>query len=138
MLFGLGPVPGLVATLVFAIPPALRLTTVGIRKVPRELVEAGQAFGATGRQTLTKIQLPSALPSIMVGVNQCIMTALSMTVLAGLIGASGLGGAIVWSMGRVYIKSAFEAGLAVVLIAIMLDRFFEGFINRLTRRLRIK
>ncbi|MBA7494683.1 Glycine betaine transport system permease protein OpuAB [subsurface metagenome] len=138
MLFGLGFVPALVATLIFAIPPPLRLTNLGIRGVPKELVEVGQAFGATGRQTLIKIQLPSALPSIMVGINQCVMMALSMVVLAGLIGAGGLGGAIVWGMTRVYIDSAFEGGLAVVLIAIMLDRFFEGFMNRLKRRLRIK
>jgi glycine betaine/proline transport system permease protein len=121
-LFGLGIAPAVVAALIFALPPALRLTNVGIREVPRELVEVGQAFGATGRQTLTKIQLPSALPSIMVGVNQCIMFALSMAVITGWLTAPGLG-LLVWhSILYLKVGKGLEGGLAIVIMAMILDR----------------
>lgn len=121
-LFGIGVPAGLVATVVFALPPAVRLTELGIRQVDSEVVEAGQAFGGTPRQILGGIQLPLAMPTIMAGVNQVIMLALSMAVIAGLVGGGGLGGAVVTSISRLDVGLGFEAGLAVVAIAIYLDR----------------
>jgi len=121
-LFGLGIAPAVVTTLIFALPPALKLTNLGIRGVPKELVEVGQAFGATRGQALTKIQLPSALPSIMVGINQCIMFALSMAVITGWIGAPGLGKLVWHSILYLKIGKGLEGGLAIVVIAMILDR----------------
>ncbi|HOI14240.1 MAG TPA: proline/glycine betaine ABC transporter permease, partial [Methanoculleus sp.] len=123
--FGLGSVPGTIATVVFAMPPALRLTNLGIRQVPTELVEVADAFGSTPRQKLLKVQLPVALPTIMAGVNQCIMLALSMTVIASMIGAGGLGYQVLVGIQRVDIGMGFEAGLAIVIIAIILDRITQ-------------
>ncbi|MEL4304695.1 proline/glycine betaine ABC transporter permease [Methanococcoides sp. LMO-2] len=123
--FGLGNVPGLVATIVFAMPPAIRLTNLGIRQVPKELTEVADAFGSTPWQKLVKVELPTALPSIMAGVNQCIMLSLSMVVIAAMIGARGLGYQVLIGIQRVDIGQGFEAGLGIVIIAIILDRFTQ-------------
>ncbi len=124
--FGIGVVPAVIATVVFAMPPAIRLTNLGIRQVPAEMVEASVAFGSTPMQMLTKVQLPLALPSIMAGVNQCIMLSLSMAVIAAMIGAGGLGGVVYRAITRLEIGSGFEGGLAVVIIAIILDRITQS------------
>src|SRR5690606_22743679 len=126
MLFGLGTVPGVLATVVFALPPLVRLANPGIRQVPSDLVEAGEAFGSSPWQMLAKIQLPVALPTIMAGVNQSIMMALSMVVIAAMIGAGGLGAEVLRGIQRLQIGSGFEAGLAVVLLAMTLDRFTQS------------
>lgn len=120
--FGLGNVPGIIATVVFAMPPTIRLTNLGIRQVPRDLVEVAEAFGSTPRQKLLKVQLPLAMPTIMAGVNQCIMLSLSMVVIAAMIGARGLGYQVLIGIQRVDIGTGFEAGLAIVIIAMVLDR----------------
>jgi glycine betaine/proline transport system permease protein len=122
ILFGIGAAPGAVATIIFALPPAVRLTSLGIREVPHELVEAGQAFGCTSMQLLWKVQLPVARPSIMAGVNQTIMLALSMVVVAALIGAGGLGGEVIRGIQRMLVGKGFVAGISVVFIAIIFDR----------------
>ncbi|MBN1432634.1 MAG: proline/glycine betaine ABC transporter permease [Methanomicrobiaceae archaeon] len=127
--FGLGDVPGIIATVIFAMPPAIRLTNLGIRQVPRELNEVADSFGATPNQKLFKVQLPVALPTIMAGINQCIMLALSMTVIASMIGAGGLGLNVLIGIQRVDIGMGFEAGLAIVIIAIILDRLSQNLIK---------
>ncbi|HAQ86953.1 MAG TPA: choline ABC transporter permease subunit, partial [Pseudomonas sp.] len=127
MLFGLGRVPGIIATVIFAMPPAVRLTNLGIRQVNKEIVEAGQSFGCNGRQLLFKVQLPNAMPSIMAGVNQTIMMALSMVIIASMVGAGGLGNDVLASIQRLDIGLGFESGMAVVLLAIILDRITESF-----------
>jgi glycine betaine/proline transport system permease protein len=127
MLFGLGRVPGIIATVIFAMPPAVRLTALGIRQVNKELIEAGQSFGCTPRQLLFKVQLPNAMPSIMAGVNQTIMMALSMVIIASMVGAGGLGNDVLASIQRLDIGLGFESGMAVVLLAIILDRITESF-----------
>ncbi|AWK89763.1 ABC transporter permease [Azospirillum thermophilum] len=127
MFFGLGRVPGILATVIFAMPPAVRLTALGIQQVPAEIVEAGRAFGCTDRQLLLKVQLPNALPSIMAGVNQTMMMALSMIVIASMIGAGGLGNVVLQGIQRLDIALGFESGLAVVLLAIILDRITQSF-----------
>ena len=120
--FGIGVVPGLVATVIFALPPGVRLTELGIRGVDSETVEAGHAFGAKPGQILRGIQLPLAMPTIMAGVNQVIMLALSMAVIAGMAGADGLGKMVVEAISTINIPKGVEAGLGVVLIAVFLDR----------------
>ncbi len=130
--FGIGQVPGVVSTLVFSMPPAVRLTELGIRQVDEEVVEAGEAFGATPRQILTKVQIPLALPTIMAGVNQVIMLALSMVVIAGIVGAGGLGGAVFIAITRLNVGLGFEGGLAVVILAIFLDRVTSALSDRAT------
>ena len=127
MLFGLGRVPGILATVVFAMPPVVRLTALGIRQVSSEQVEAGQAFGCTSMQLLWKVQLPIALPTLMAGVNQTIMMALSMVIIASMVGAGGLGNEVLSSIQRLDIGLGFESGLSVVLLAIILDRLTESF-----------
>ena len=127
MLFGLGRVPGIFATVIFAMPPVVRLTSLGIRQVSSEQVEAGHAFGCTSSQLLWKVQLPIAMPTIMAGVNQTIMMALSMVIIASMVGAGGLGNDVLASIQRLDIGLGFESGLAVVLLAIILDRVTESF-----------
>ena len=122
ILFGLGVVPGLISTVIFAIPAPIRLTYLGVSSVPKPLIEAGEAFGATKRQLLWKVEIPHALPTIMAGLTQCIMLALSMVVIAALVGADGLGKPVVRALNTVNIARGFEAGLAIVIVAIILDR----------------
>lgn len=129
MLFGLGRVPGILATVIFAMPPAVRLTNLGIRQVSKEQVEAGYAFGSSEWQLLFKVQLPIALPSVMTGVNQTIMMALSMVIIASMVGAGGLGNDVLTSIQRLDIGLGFESGISVVLLAIILDRITESFGN---------
>jgi glycine betaine/proline transport system permease protein len=121
-LFGLGVVPGLISTVVFAVAAPIRLTYLGIHNVPDELMDAGKAFGCSRRQLLTRIELPHAMPSISAGITQCIMLSLSMVVIAALVGADGLGKPVVRALNTADIAVGFEAGLAIVLLAIMLDR----------------
>jgi glycine betaine/proline transport system substrate-binding protein len=122
VLFGLGVVPGLISTVIFALPAPVRLTHLGITGVPRPMREAGEAFGATKWQRLWKIELPCALPSIFAGITQCIMLSLSMVVIAALVGAGGLGVPVVRALNSVQVDVGFEAGIAIVLLAIVLDR----------------
>lgn len=126
LFFRLGPVPGVVATLVFSVPPAVRLTNLGIRQVPREIKEAALSFGSTGRQMLIKAELPIALATIMAGINQTIMLALSMVVIAGMIGAGGLGNEVLRGITQLRIDVGFEAGIAIVILAIFLDRITQA------------
>jgi glycine betaine/proline transport system permease protein len=125
MLFGLGMVPGLISTVIFAIPAPIRLTYLGITGVPRELSDAGKAFGASRLQLLLKVELPHAMPTIMAGLTQCIMLSLSMVVIAALVGADGLGKPVVRALNTVNIAQGFEAGLAIVIVAIVLDRLLK-------------
>ena len=134
VLFGLGVVPGLVSTIIFALPAPIRLTHLGIASVPRPLIEAGQAFGATPSQLLIKIELPSAASAILTGVSQCIMLSLSMVVIAALVGAGGLGVPIVRALNTVQVGMGIEAGLAIVLVAIILDRLARPTDRTGTRR----
>ncbi|WP_182084721.1 choline ABC transporter permease subunit [Aureimonas sp. ME7] len=122
ILFGLGVVPGLISTVIFAVPATIRLTHLGISSVPEPLREAALAFGATRRQLLFKVELPHAMPTIMAGVTQCIMLSLSMVVIAALVGADGLGKPVVRALNTVNVGMGFEAGLAIVILAILLDR----------------
>ncbi len=122
VLFGLGVVPGLISTVIFALPAPIRLTHLGVSSVPRPLLEAGEAFGATRMQLLWKVELPSAAPTIIAGVTQCIMLSLSMVVIAALVGAGGLGVPVVRALNSVQVGMGFEAGFAIVLLAIVLDR----------------
>jgi glycine betaine/proline transport system permease protein len=125
ILFGLGMVPGLIATVIFAIPAPIRLTHLGITSTPKTLIEAGQAFGATRMQLLLKVELPFAMPQIMAGLTQTIMLSLSMVVIAALVGADGLGVPTLRALNQVNIAKGFEVGVAIVLIAIILDRLFR-------------
>ncbi|MCV6610486.1 MAG: choline ABC transporter permease subunit [Amphritea sp.] len=122
VLFGLGVVPGLISTIIFAIAAPIRLTYLGISRVPEDLIEAGKAFGATPMKLLWKVELPAAMPNIMAGITQCIMLSLSMVVIAALVGADGLGKPVIRALNTVNISQGFEAGLAIVLVAIILDR----------------
>ena len=132
--FGIGPVPGVIATLVFAIPPAVRLTELGIRSVDKETTEAAVAFGAKPNQMLREVQLPLALPSIMAGVNQTLMLALSCVVIAGLVGSGGLGAVVVRGISTLDVGAGFEGGLAVVFLAIYLDRLTSALAKPRRRR----
>ena len=133
ILFRVGVVPGIVATIIFALAPGVRLTELGIRGVDKEVVEAGHAFGSSPFRILRQIQLPLAMPSIMAGVNQVIMLSLSMVVIAGMVGAGGLGGDVVASLNRIDIGLGFEAGLSVVILAIVLDRLTASLGTRKPR-----
>jgi glycine betaine/proline transport system permease protein len=127
MLFGLGKVPAVFATVIYAVPPIIRLTDVGIRGVPESVVEAARSFGATERQLLFDVQLPLAFPSIMVGVNQTTMMALAMVVIASMIGARGLGLEVLKAINRIEIGHGFTAGISIVLLAIVIDRISNAF-----------
>ncbi|MGI5921222.1 MAG: ABC transporter permease [Syntrophomonadaceae bacterium] len=126
LFFGIGKVPAVFATVIFAMPPAIRLTDLGIRQVPLDLVEVGEAFGSTPWQLLWKIQLPVALPTIMAGLNQTMMLSLSMVVIAAMIGAGGLGAGVLEAIGQLKIGMGFEYGVAVVIMAMILDRLSQG------------
>ncbi len=125
ILFGLGLVPGIIATVIFTVPAPIRLTYLGISQVPNALVEAGESFGCTRWQLLWRVKLPAALPTIMAGVNQCIMLSLSMVVIAALVGAGGLGRPVVRSLGQANVPLGVESGLAIVIVAIILDRLLK-------------
>ncbi|KZR60668.1 Glycine betaine transport system permease protein OpuAB [Prochlorococcus marinus str. MIT 1327] len=126
MFFGTGLVPSTIATLIFSMPPVVRLTYLGIRQVPVDLIEAGRAFGCSERQLLWKVQLPNALPTLMAGVNQTIMLALSMVVIASMIGGGGLGDVVLRGIQQLDVGLGFEGGLAVVILAVILDRLTQS------------
>jgi len=123
--FGIGMVPGLIATVAFVLPSPIRLTHLGISRTPSTLIEAAQAFGATPRQTLWKVELPYAMPQIMAGLNQTIMLSLSMVVIAALVGADGLGVPVLRALNSVNTALGFESGMIIVVVAIMLDRMLR-------------
>ena len=122
MIFSLGKVPAMLATVIYGIPPMLRITTLAFKQVPRELVELGAASGATSLQTLTKIEIPSARKTLLLGLNQCILLSLAMVVLAGLVGAGGLGAEVTRGLTRMEMGLGLRSGLAIVAVAIFLDR----------------
>ncbi|WP_089660649.1 ABC transporter permease [Franzmannia pantelleriensis] len=124
--FGIGSVSAIFATVIFSMPPAIRFTTLGIRQVPKELIEAADAYGATRGQKLVKVQLPLSLPTVMAGINQTIMLALSMVVIAAMIGADGLGSEVWRAIQRLRPGDGFEAGIAVVILAMLLDRLTQS------------
>jgi glycine betaine/proline transport system permease protein len=124
--FNIGVVPGVVASVIFAMPPTIRLTILGIQQVPADIIEATEAFGSTTSQRLLKVQLPLAMPTIMAGINQSIMLALSMVVIASMVGAPGLGADVYRAVTQIQIGRGFEAGLSIVVIAIILDRITQN------------
>jgi glycine betaine/proline transport system permease protein len=136
MLFSTGAVPSVIATLIFAMPPVVRLTVLGIRQVPADLIEAGRSFGCSEWQLLTKVQLPNALPTLMTGVNQTIMLALSMVVIASMIGGGGLGDVVLRGIQQLNIGLGFEGGLAVVILAVILDRLSQSLSTPPSRSVR--
>jgi len=126
MLFGIGNVPGVIVTIIFALPPLIRLTNLGIRQVPEDLIEASRSFGATPRQMLWRVQIPVAMPTIMAGINQTLMLALSMVVIASMIAVGGLGQMVLRGIGRLDVGLAAVGGLGIVLLAIVLDRLTQS------------
>lgn len=130
MLFGLGKVPAVLATMIYAIPPVIRLTNLGIRQVPKQVQEAAKAYGATNKQLLKEVRLPLALPTILAGVNQTTMMALAMVVIASMIGARGLGQEVLLAINRVDVGKGFEAGISIVILAIVIDRITQGIAKR--------
>ncbi|MFW6119692.1 MAG: ABC transporter permease [Petrotogales bacterium] len=130
MLFGLGKVPAVLATMIYAIPPVIRLTNLGIRQVPKQVQEAAKAYGATNKQLLKEVRLPLALPTILAGVNQTTMMALAMVVIASMIGARGLGQEVLLAINRVDVGRGFEAGISIVILAIVIDRITQGVAKR--------
>lgn len=130
MLLGLGNVPAVIATIIYSVPPVIRLTSLGIRQVDVEVVEASNAFGATKAQSLFKVQIPQALPTIMAGVNQTIMMAISMVVTCSMIGATGLGAEVIMGINRLESGRGFAAGIAIVIIAIVMDRLTQGIYKK--------
>ncbi|MCK0470951.1 proline/glycine betaine ABC transporter permease [Halalkalibacter sp. APA_J-10(15)] len=128
--FNIGVIPGVVASVIFSMPPTIRLTILGIQQVPKDLIEATEAFGSTTKQRLLKVQLPLAMPTIMAGINQSIMLALSMVVIAAMVGAPGLGAEVYRAVTQVRTGTGFEAGLAIVIIAIILDRITQNIGNK--------
>ncbi len=127
MLFGIGNVPGVIVTIIYALAPVIRLTNLGIRQVRSDLVEASTAFGGSPRQTMLKVQLPLAMPTIMAGVNQTIMMSLAMSVVASMISVTGLGQMVLRGIGRLDMSIATTGGLGIVLVAIAIDRISQGF-----------
>ncbi|CAI8204074.1 MAG: Glycine betaine/proline betaine transport system permease protein ProW [Arcobacter lacus] len=130
MLFGIGNVPGVIVTIIFALPPLIRLTNLGIRQVPDDLIEASRSFGASSRQMLWKVQIPVAMPTIMAGINQTLMLALSMVVIASMIAVGGLGQMVLRGIGRLDVGLAAVGGLGIVLLAIILDRITQEMANQ--------
>ena len=130
LFFGLGTVPGAFATIIFALPPVARLTALGLRQVPKNVEEAARSFGATPVQLLFKVELPLALPTILAGVNQTIMMSLSMVVVAAMISAGGLGEVVLKGITQMKIGMGFEGGIAVVILAIVLDRITQGMARK--------
>jgi len=130
MLFGLGMVPAVFATIIYAVPPVIRLTNLGIRNVPQEMVEAAESFGSSKMQILFKVQLPQALSSIMTGINQTTMMAISMVVTASMVGAKGLGMEVLQAIGQIDIARGFDAGLSIVIIAVIIDRIVQGMVKK--------
>ena len=130
MLFSLGRVPAIIATIVYGIPPMLRLTTLAFKQLPKDLLELGQAIGASPRAILFKIELPTAAPTLLVGLNQCILLSLAMVVLAGLVGAGGLGAEVTRGLTRMEMGLGLRAGLAIVAVALLLDRLSRGALQR--------
>ncbi|MFZ5825288.1 MAG: ABC transporter permease [Bacillota bacterium] len=126
MLMGMGKVPAVLATFIYAVPPAIRLTNLGIRQVPADVLEAAQSFGSTPGQLLLKVQLPLALPTIMAGINQTVMMALAMVVIASMIGAGGLGTEVLNGIARLEAGRGFVGGLSIVIMAIIIDRISQG------------
>ena len=129
MFFSLGTVSAVFATVIFSMPPVIRLTDLGIRQVPEDLVEVGEAFGSSPSQMLWKIQLPLAMPTIMAGINQTMMLSLSMVVISAMIGAQGLGAGVLAGISQMDIGKGFEYGLAVVILAMILDRLSQGVVR---------
>ena len=134
MLFGLGKIPALIATVIYAVPPLIRLTDLGIRLVDREVLEASRAFGATSRQQLFGVQLPLALPNIMAGINQTTMMALSMVVIASMIGARGLGYEVLLGINRLEVGRGLLAGLGIVVLAVLFDRITQSYGHRMRQQ----
>lgn len=130
MLFSTGAVPSILATLIFAMPPVVRLTHLGIVQVPDDLIEAGRSFGCSDRQLLWKVQMPNAVPTVMTGVNQTIMLSLSMVVIASMIGGGGLGDVVLRGIQQLDVGMGFEGGIAVVILAVILDRLSQSFAGR--------
>ena len=130
IIFSLGQVPAIIATIIYGVPPMLRLTTLAFKQVPKDLLELGQAIGAAPRTILTKIEVPSAMPTLLVGLNQCILLSLSMVVLAGLVGAGGLGAEVTRGLTRMEMGLGLRAGLGIVAIAILLDRVSRAALHR--------
>ncbi|MEE5086797.1 ABC transporter permease [Pseudomonas marginalis] len=135
MIFSLGRVPAIIATVVYGIPPMLRLTTLALKQVPKEMLELGNAMGATKRSILFKIEIPLATPTLLVGLNQCILLSLAMVVLAGLVGAGGLGAEVTRGLTRMEMGLGLRAGLAIVAVALLLDRVSRGLLDRNSRAL---
>src|SRR5690606_19674912 len=133
MLFGLGKIPAIIATVIYAVPPLIRLTDLGIRLVDREVLEASRAFGATPRQQLFGVQLPLALPNIMAGINQTTMMALSMVVIASMIGARGLGYEVLLGINRLEVGRGLLAGLGIVVLAVLFDRITQSYGQRVRK-----
>lgn len=132
--FPLGNVPAVIATIIYALPPVMRLTELAIRNVDNEVVESAQSFGSSTMQMLTKVQLPQALPTIMAGVNQTTMMALAMAVVGSMVGAQGLGERVLYAINRIDISLGFEAGISIVFLAIIIDRITDGIANRLQKQ----
>jgi glycine betaine/proline transport system permease protein len=134
IIFSLGKVPAIIATIVYGIPPMMRLTTLAFNQIPKDLLELGQAMGAKPRDILFKIEIPTATPTLMVGLNQCILLSLAMVVLAGLVGAGGLGAEVTRGLTRMEMGLGLRAGLAIVAVALLLDRLSRGALQRRTVR----
>jgi len=138
LLFGLGAVPAIIAIFVYAVPPLIRLTDLGIRLVDKEVIEASEAFGASRKQTLWGVQIPLALPNIMQGINQCTMMSLAMVVIASMIGTRGIGDEVLLGLQQLNVGMATEAGIAIVLLAIIFDRITQSYGEKIQERTQMK